>query len=58
MADATTEVRGDFSITPLVRDTMQERVYRQVSDLILDGEIAPGQVVTQGVAPARFALGK
>lgn len=53
MADATTDVRGDFSITPLVRDTLQERVYRQVSDLILDGEIAPGQVVTiQSLADA------
>jgi DNA-binding GntR family transcriptional regulator len=53
MADATTDVRSDFSVTPLVRDTMQERVYRQVSDLILDGEIAPGQVVTiQSLADA------
>jgi DNA-binding GntR family transcriptional regulator len=53
MGEATTDVRPDFSVTPLVRDTMQERVYRQVSDLILDGEIAPGQVVTiQSLADA------
>jgi DNA-binding GntR family transcriptional regulator len=29
----------------LLRDTLQERVFRQLSDLILDGEIAPGQLV-------------
>jgi DNA-binding GntR family transcriptional regulator len=53
MGEATTDIRSDFSVTPLVRDTMQERVYRQVSDLILDGEIAPGQVVTiQSLADA------
>lgn len=53
MADATTDVRSDFGVTPLNRDTMQERVYRRVSDLILDGEIAPGQVVTiQSLADA------
>jgi len=41
-----TAARADFQIVPLARDTLQERVYRQMSDLILDGEIAPGQLVT------------
>jgi len=40
-------------IEPLTRDTLQERVYTQVADLILDGAIAPGQQVTiQGLADA------
>jgi DNA-binding GntR family transcriptional regulator len=40
-------------IVPLSRDTLQERAYRQISDLILNGEIAPGQTVTiQGLAAA------
>jgi DNA-binding GntR family transcriptional regulator len=35
------------------RDTLQERVFRQLTDLILDGEIAPGQLVTvQALADA------
>lgn len=32
-------------VAPLLRDTLQERVFRQLSDLILDGDIAPGQSV-------------
>lgn len=45
--------RPEFQVVPLARDTLQERVYRQVSDLILDGEIAPGQLVTiQSLAEA------
>jgi DNA-binding GntR family transcriptional regulator len=42
-----------LNFVPLNRETLQERVYRQVCDLILDGEIAPGQLVTiQAVADA------
>ncbi|WP_342640087.1 GntR family transcriptional regulator [Rhodoligotrophos ferricapiens] len=41
-----TLLKSDFQVVPLSRDTLQERVYRQVSDLILDGQIAPGQLVT------------
>ena len=45
--------RSEFEIMPLTRDTLQERVYQQVSDLILDGQIAPGQLVTiNGLAEA------
>jgi len=52
MADAAAS-KAEFQIVPLARDTLQERVYRQVSDLILDGEIAPGQLVTiQSLAEA------
>lgn len=43
----------EVSVEPLARDTLQERVYRQVAGLILDGGIAPGQLVTiQGLAEA------
>ena len=42
-----------LKVVPLSRETLQERVYRQVCDLILDGEIAPGQLVTiQAIADA------
>ncbi len=45
--------RSDFGVVPLSRDTLQERAYRQISDLILDGQIAPGQSVTiQSLAEA------
>jgi DNA-binding GntR family transcriptional regulator len=33
-------------VAPLNRDTLQERVYGQIANLILDGAIAPGQQVT------------
>ncbi|MBV9220634.1 MAG: GntR family transcriptional regulator [Methylobacteriaceae bacterium] len=32
--------------TPLPRGTLQDHVYSKLSDLILNGEIAPGQLVT------------
>jgi DNA-binding GntR family transcriptional regulator len=45
--------RPELRVTPLARDTLQERAYRRICDLILDGEIAPGQVVTiQSLAEA------
>jgi DNA-binding GntR family transcriptional regulator len=36
----------NVTVAPLLRDTMQEQIYRQVCELILDGGIAPGQHVT------------
>ena len=33
-------------VSRIARGTMQDQVYRQVCDLILDGQIAPGQTVT------------
>ncbi|MGH7106740.1 MAG: GntR family transcriptional regulator [Acetobacteraceae bacterium] len=50
---------------PLPRETMQDRVYRELRSMILNGEIAPGQTLTiQGLAesfqvstmPVRAAL--
>ena len=42
-----------LKVVPLNRETLQERVYRQICDLILDGEIVPGQLVTiQAMADA------
>ncbi len=40
-------------IAPLSRETLQERVFRHVSELILDGSIVPGEMVTvQSLADA------
>ncbi len=36
----------DLRVAPLNRDTLQDRVYSQIADLILDGAIVPGQQVT------------
>ncbi len=45
--------KPEFRVEPLARDTLQDRVYNQVAGLILDGGIAPGQLVTiQGLAKA------
>jgi DNA-binding GntR family transcriptional regulator len=50
--DATLK-KPELPVTPLARDTLQERAYRRICDLILDGEIAPGQIVTiQNLAEA------
>jgi DNA-binding GntR family transcriptional regulator len=40
-------------IRPVPRGTLPDEIYRQIRDLILDGEIAPGELVTiQGLAEA------
>ncbi len=45
--------KTSLKVVPLSRETLQDRVYRRVCDLILDGEIAPGQLVTiQSLADA------
>ena len=45
--------KTSLRVVPLSRETLQDRVYRRVCDLILDGEIAPGQLVTiQSLADA------
>jgi DNA-binding GntR family transcriptional regulator len=45
--------KTSLKVIPLSRETLQDRVYRRVCDLILDGEIAPGQLVTiQSLADA------
>ncbi len=44
---------SELPVARLARDTLQEKVFRQLCDLILDGEIAPGQLVTiQALAEA------
>lgn len=41
------------AITPLSKETLQERVHRRVVELILDGSIVPGEMVTvQSLADA------
>jgi DNA-binding GntR family transcriptional regulator len=44
MGNAATKL--DVQVERLQRATLQERVYRQMAELILDGGIAPGQQVT------------
>jgi DNA-binding GntR family transcriptional regulator len=40
-------------IKPVPRGTLPDEIYRQIKDLILDGGIAPGELVTiQGLAEA------
>jgi len=51
---STTKTRAELpSVAKIPKETLQDRVYRQLTDLILNGEIAPGQLVTiQGIADA------
>ena len=50
--DTQTEKRR-IEVSPLGRETLQDRVYDQIAGLILDGGIVPGQLVTiQGLAEA------
>jgi DNA-binding GntR family transcriptional regulator len=45
--------KSGLEIQPLSKDTLQDRVYQQVAELILDGSIVPGQMVTvQSLASA------
>jgi hypothetical protein len=44
-SDGCGSEKSQLRVTLLVRDSLRERAYRQVCDLILDGEIAPLQVV-------------
>src|ERR1700692_4976753 len=51
MTDAI--VRTALPVAPAPRGTMQDYVYRQLCDLSLNGEIAPGQLITiQAIADA------
>ena len=48
-----TIVRSTLPVAPAPRGTMQDHVYRQLCELILNGEIAPGQLITiQAIADA------
>ena len=45
--------RAPLPVVRVPRNTLQDHVYRQLCELILNGEIAPGQLVTiQGLADA------
>lgn len=40
-------------VMPIPRETLQDRVYRQITELILNGAVMPGELVTiQGLADA------
>ncbi|MFC6487213.1 GntR family transcriptional regulator [Nitratireductor sp. GCM10026969] len=45
--------KAGVEITPLSRETLQDRVHRYITELILDGSIVPGETVTiQSLADA------
>lgn len=45
--------KGPLQVAPLARKTLQDEVFREICELILDGGIAPGQQVTiQSLADA------
>jgi DNA-binding GntR family transcriptional regulator len=46
MANATTTRAELPNLAKITKETLQDRVYRQLTDLILNGEIEPGQLVT------------
>ena len=52
--EITSPKRAELSqVARISRETLQDRAYRQIIDLILDGDIAPGELVTiQGLANA------
>jgi DNA-binding GntR family transcriptional regulator len=52
MAGATFRKTG-VEIVPLSRETLQDKAYRHITELILDGSIVPGEMVTvQSLADA------
>ncbi|PSJ64305.1 GntR family transcriptional regulator [Kumtagia ephedrae] len=45
--------RPGFDVVPLTRDTLQDRVFENITELILDGSLVPGEMVTvQSLASA------
>lgn len=48
-----TALKNHADIVPLTKETLQEQVFRHVTELILDGSIVPGEMVTvQSLADA------
>jgi|tagenome__1003787_1003787.scaffolds.fasta_scaffold20671203_1 DNA-binding GntR family transcriptional regulator len=45
-----------FPSLPVAKGTLQDQVYRQMSDLILNGEIAPGQTITIQAMSGAFGV--
>src|SRR5205823_6934307 len=53
VSTATKRRTAKFAPRPVARATLPDEVYRRIKDLILDGNIAPGELVTiQGLADA------
>ena len=46
MSEARSRAKRPLSVVPVQRATMQGDVYRQAKQLILNGELAPGQSIT------------
>lgn len=46
MIQKTKSMPASLPVEHLEKDTLQDRVYRQLSNLILDGQIEPGRLVT------------
>lgn len=46
MSHVRNREKASLSVVPVQRATMQEDVYRQAKQLILNGELAPGQSIT------------
>ncbi len=46
MSEVRTQPRAPLSVVRVQRATMQDDVYRQAKQLILNGELAPGQSIT------------
>lgn len=52
-AERTIRGAKKLPLRPVGRETVQDRVYRQIKELILNGDIEPGQTVTiQGLSDA------
>jgi len=46
MSEVRARARAPLSVVRVQRATMQDDVYRQAKELILNGELAPGQSIT------------
>src|ERR1700734_884151 len=49
-------VQAPLPVLRAQRSTMQDHVYRQLCELILNGEIAPGQLITIQTLAAAFGV--
>jgi DNA-binding GntR family transcriptional regulator len=54
MTETTLTFAGSVARAP--RDTLQDHVYRELCELILNGEIAPGQLITIGYLADAFGI--
>jgi len=56
MQDAPNVLDKKLSASPVDRETVQDRVYRRIREMILNGEIEPGQSVTIPGLSAAFQV--